>query len=151
MKIVLFTLPTIIQGHNNQSEYQFSVPQIECTLGGTSKIGSHVYFLLIVAMVLLLWRHIVLLWRQDNISINNSTIWQNNSISQKTCNRKYTWLPVLLLPPWWIFYLRYWELFIQYLIWQVLGKCSTLVAATIDYKTRCYIKVNRYFAVQIRR
>ncbi len=32
----------------------FSVPQIEYTLGGTSKMGSHVYFLLIVAMVLLL-------------------------------------------------------------------------------------------------
>ncbi len=29
---------------------------------------------------------------------NNSTIWQNNSITQKTCNRKYTWLHILLLP-----------------------------------------------------
>ncbi len=48
---------------------QFSVPQIEYPLGGSTKIGSHVYFLLIVAMVLLLWRQIVLLWRQDNISI----------------------------------------------------------------------------------
>ncbi len=36
------------------SHAQFSVPQIEYTLGGTSKKGSHVYFLLIVAMVLLL-------------------------------------------------------------------------------------------------
>ncbi len=78
---------------------QLSVPQTEYTLGGTNKMGSHVYFQLIVAMVLLLWRHIVLLWRPDNISIKHSTIWQNNSISQKTCNRKYTWLPVLLLPP----------------------------------------------------
>ncbi len=33
---------------------QFSVPQLEYTLGGTSKMGSDVYFLLIVAMVLLL-------------------------------------------------------------------------------------------------
>ncbi len=33
---------------------QFSVPQIEFPLGGSSKKGSHVYFLLIVAMVLLL-------------------------------------------------------------------------------------------------
>ncbi len=33
---------------------QFSVPQIEYTLGGTSKMGSHVYSLLIVAMALLL-------------------------------------------------------------------------------------------------
>ncbi len=33
---------------------QFSVPQIEYQLGGSSKKGSHVYFLLRVAMVLLL-------------------------------------------------------------------------------------------------
>ncbi len=33
---------------------QFVVPQIEYTLGGSNKKGSHVYFLLIVAMVLLL-------------------------------------------------------------------------------------------------
>ncbi len=38
----------------------------------------------------------------DNIRTfisNNSTIWQNNSITQKTCNTKYTSLPFLLLPP----------------------------------------------------
>ncbi len=39
---------------NLTANQQFSVPQIEYTLGGTSKMGSHVYFLLIVAMVLLL-------------------------------------------------------------------------------------------------
>ncbi len=33
---------------------QFSVPQIEYALGGSSKKGSHAYFLLNVAMVLLL-------------------------------------------------------------------------------------------------
>ncbi len=33
---------------------QFSVPQIEYPLRGSSKNDSHVYFLLIVAMVLLL-------------------------------------------------------------------------------------------------
>ncbi len=48
---------------------QFSVPQIEYPLRGSSKKGSHVYFLLIVAMVLLLWHHIELLWRQNNIYI----------------------------------------------------------------------------------
>ncbi len=47
---------------------QFSVPQIEYPLGGSSKKGSHVYFL-IVAMVLLLWCQILLLWRQDNVYI----------------------------------------------------------------------------------
>ncbi len=26
-------------------------------------------------------------------------MWQNNSITQKTYNSKYTWLPFLLLPP----------------------------------------------------
>ncbi len=43
---------------------QFSVPRIEYSLGGSIKKDSHVYFLLIVAMVLLLWRQIVLLWHQ---------------------------------------------------------------------------------------
>ncbi len=33
---------------------QFSLSQIEYPLGGSSKKGSHVYFLLIVAMILLL-------------------------------------------------------------------------------------------------
>ncbi len=28
---------------------------------------------------------------------DNSLIWWNNSITQKTCNRKYTWLPFLVL------------------------------------------------------
>ncbi len=36
------------------SKLEFSVPQIEYPLGGRSKKGSHVYFLLMVAMVLLL-------------------------------------------------------------------------------------------------
>ncbi len=64
---------------------QISVPQIEYPLGGSSKKGSHVYFLLIVAMVLLeLWHQIVLLW--------------HHSITQKTCNRKYTWLPLCYCP-----------------------------------------------------
>ncbi len=39
---------------DRQTDIQFSVPQIEYPLGGSSKKGSHVYFLLIVAMVLLL-------------------------------------------------------------------------------------------------
>ncbi len=51
-------------------KYQkFSVPQIEYPLGGSTKKGSHVYFLLIIAMVLLLWGQIVLLWHQKNIYI----------------------------------------------------------------------------------
>ncbi len=72
---------------------QFSLPQIICSLGGSSKIDSHVYFLLIVAMVLLLWRQIVLLRHQVTMIASEQHLWQNNSITQKTCNRKYTWLP----------------------------------------------------------
>ncbi len=77
----------------SQLVYQFSVPQIEYPLGGSSKKGSHVYFLLIVAMVLLLWRQIILLWHQVAIVASEQHLYQNNSITHKTFNRKYTWLP----------------------------------------------------------
>ncbi len=61
----------ILQKESTQCwlKQQFSVPQIEYPLVGSSKKGSHVYFLLMVAMVLLLWRPIVLLWHQNNIYI----------------------------------------------------------------------------------
>ncbi len=42
--------------------------------------------------------------------ISTRTFISNNSITYKNYNRKYTWLHILLLPPWWVFYLRYWEL-----------------------------------------
>ncbi len=74
----------------------FSLPQIVCPLGGSIKIGSHVYFLLIVAMVLLLWHQIVISGHHGSI---RTTFISNNNITQKTCNKKYTWLPFLLLPP----------------------------------------------------
>ncbi len=78
---------------------EFSVPQIEYPLGGSRKKGSHVYFLLIVPWyyycdVRLHYCDITTTFISDN-----STIWQNNNITQKACNRKYTWLPFLLLPP----------------------------------------------------
>ncbi len=73
--------------------------QIEYLLGGSSKNGSHVYFLLIVAMVILLWSQIVLLWHQVIMVGIRTTFISHNSITQKTCNRKYTWLPFLILPP----------------------------------------------------
>ncbi len=78
---------------------QLLVSQIVCPLGSSSKKGNHVYFLLIVAMVLLLWRQIELSWHQVTMVASEQHLWQNNSITQKTCNRKYTWLPFLLLPP----------------------------------------------------
>ncbi len=40
---------------NHPCSGQFSVPQIEYSLGGTSKKGSHVYFLLQVFWVILLF------------------------------------------------------------------------------------------------
>ncbi len=42
--------------------FQFSVPQIEYPLGGSSKKGGHVYFLLQVFWVILLFCQIVLLF-----------------------------------------------------------------------------------------
>ncbi len=49
----------IDQGNNS---IQFSVPQIKYPLGGSSKKGSHVYFLLQVFWVILLFCQIVLLF-----------------------------------------------------------------------------------------
>ncbi len=43
------------------TEIEFSVPQIEYPLGGSTKKGSHVYFLLTVFRVILLFHQIVLL------------------------------------------------------------------------------------------
>ncbi len=77
----------------------FTVRYNEFPLGSSTKSGSHVYFLLIVAMVLLLWCQIVLLWHQVTIVTSEQHLWQNKSITQKTCNRKYTWLPFMLVPP----------------------------------------------------
>ncbi len=42
-------------------DWQFSVPQIEYPLGGSCKKGSHVYFLLQVFWVILLFCQVVLL------------------------------------------------------------------------------------------
>ncbi len=47
---------------NSHVSIQFSVPQIEYQLGGSSKKGSHVYFLLQVFWVILLFCQIVLLF-----------------------------------------------------------------------------------------
>ncbi len=83
----------------------YNIPQIEYPLGGSSKKGSHVYFLLIVCMVLLLWHQIVLLWHQVTMVASEQHLYQtiilllhSMSLTQKTCNRKYKWLPFLLLP-----------------------------------------------------
>ncbi len=66
---------------------QFSVPQIEYPLGGSSKKGSDVYFMLIVAIV-----------TSGHHGSIRTTFISNNSITQKTCNRKYTWLPFCCCP-----------------------------------------------------
>ncbi len=61
---------------------QFSEPQIEYPLGGSSKKGSHVYFLLTVAMVLLLWHQIALLWHQFTI-VASKHLYQTIVLSRK--------------------------------------------------------------------
>ncbi len=47
----LFTFSDVVQNVDSSAK-KFSVPQVEYPLGGSSKKGSHVYFLLIVAMIL---------------------------------------------------------------------------------------------------
>ncbi len=44
----------VISNYQDGHTAEFSVPQIEYPLGGSSQTGSHVYFKLIVAMLLLL-------------------------------------------------------------------------------------------------
>ncbi len=72
-------------------------PQIEYTLGGISKKGSHAYFLLQVFWVIVWYKHCsdvtIVTW------CHNSTIRCHNSSTMATINRKYTWLSVLLLSP----------------------------------------------------
>ncbi len=46
------------------------------TTSGSSKKGSHVYFLLIVAMVLVLWCQIVLLWHQVTMVASEQHLYQ---------------------------------------------------------------------------
>ncbi len=62
---------------------EFSVPQIEYPLGGSSKKGSHIYFLLIVAMVLLLWCQIVLLWHQVTMVASEQHSYQTIILPRK--------------------------------------------------------------------
>ncbi len=63
---------------------QVSVPKIEYQLGGSSNKISHVYFLLIVAMVLLLWHQIVLLWHQVTMVASKQHLYQTIEQFDKT-------------------------------------------------------------------
>ncbi len=65
------------------NDLQFSLPQIVCSLGGSSKMGSHVYFLLIVVMVLLLWCQIVLLWHQVTMVESEQHLYQTVILPRK--------------------------------------------------------------------
>ncbi len=86
---------------------QFSVPQIEYPLVGSSKKGSHVYFLL---QVLLFDINVVPMepwWPDVTIVQSDVTIvvpWQLSTGS------KHGYL--FSTAPLWVFYLRYWELLI---------------------------------------
>ncbi len=63
--------------------WEFSLPQIEYPLGGSSKKGSHVYFLLIVAIVLLLWHQILLLWHQVTMVVSEQHLYQRIVLPRK--------------------------------------------------------------------
>ncbi len=69
--------------HSIRMSAQFSVPQIEYPLGSNSKMGSHVYFLLIVAMVLLLWHQIVLLWCQVTMVTSEQHLYPTKVLPRK--------------------------------------------------------------------
>ncbi len=79
--------------------HQFSVPQIEHPLGSSNKKGSHVYVLLIVAIVLLLWHQIVLFCHQITMVASEQHLYQTIVLPRKlaTGSIQY-WLPFLLLP-----------------------------------------------------
>ncbi len=62
---------------------QFSVPQIEYHVGGISKKSIHVNFLLIVAMVLLLWRQIVILWHQVTMVTSEKHLYPTIVLARK--------------------------------------------------------------------
>ncbi len=55
---------------------QFSIPQIQYPIGGSSKRCIHVYVLLIVAMVLLLWCQNVPLWHQVTMVASEQYLYQ---------------------------------------------------------------------------
>ncbi len=71
---------------------------------GSSNKGSHVYFLLIHGTTVVMSDCTIVTSghhgsTRTTFILKNSTIWQHYSNTPKTCTRKYTWLPFLLLPP----------------------------------------------------
>ncbi len=86
---------------------KFSLPQIEYPLGGSSTKGSQSSLHPIDSChgTTVMMSHCTIVTSGHHGSIrttfisNNSTIWQNNNITLKTCHRKYMWLPFLLLSP----------------------------------------------------
>ncbi len=79
---------------------EFSLPQVEYPLGGSSKKGSHVYFLLIVAMVLLLWHQIVLLsWHQVTMVVSELHLYQTIVFPRENLQQEVYMTTFLLLPP----------------------------------------------------
>ncbi len=79
----IFLTQTIFEMHRCKS----SVPQIEYPLESSSKKGSHVYFLLIVAMVLLFWHQIVLLWHQVTMVASEQHLYQTIVLPRKLTTR----------------------------------------------------------------
>ncbi len=92
-----------IQSHN---KWKFTAPQIEYPLvGSNKKVVMYTSCWYICHCTTIATSDCTIVTSDHHSSIrttfisNNSTIWQNNSITQKPCNRKYTWLPFLILPP----------------------------------------------------
>ncbi len=84
------------------------------TKGAVAKKSSHVYFLLIVAMVLLLWCQIVLLWHQATMVAAEQHTYLRIVLPKKLATGSmHNYL--FCYCPQWVFYLRYWELDISYI------------------------------------
>ncbi len=74
-------------GHNSRSPSSHTCQPygflLIPTMGAVARKGSHVYFLLIVAMVLLLWRQIVLLWHQVTMVALEQHLYQTIVLPRK--------------------------------------------------------------------
>ncbi len=73
----------LVVGRWDMEIYQFSVPQIDYHLEGSRTKGGHVYFLLIVVMVLLLWHQIVQLWHQVTMVASEQQLYQTMVLPRK--------------------------------------------------------------------
>ncbi len=110
---------------------QFSVPQIEYPLGGSSNKGSHVYFLLpnLLCNIIILSNCTTVGYKCSDPTMvtwcHNSTIWRHNSSAMATINRKASCSR---------------KCFSQRRFWQVLDKYETW-SRSVTYVVRVFLSM----------